>query len=709
MMATKRNGRTGIHRILTLLVVLSLAVPYVVAVDVSPAEATTTSVGTETEFKAALLNLSSDSSGPHSVTLTDNIGLTLGQAEYSGTRDLTIDGNGYSIDGQGHSRVLFFPISEGVTVTLQNLIIENGQSKGGSGGPGAGVLVNEYDPDRTRPGGDLVVINSVVRNNTTGWGNDGGGISVPYGGDLTLIDSMVLSNHAEDSGGVAATNVLVINSTIANNTARSGEQAGGIYGGETVKLINSTVSGNTASYASGIYSRGPVTLIYSTVSGNLGAPNIETSGPDSGLTSFGSVIANPRGVNCLIAGVTDSTYSYDDDGTCGFVNTTDTSNGADPNLGALLHNGGPTRTLLPADLSPLIDQIPSAECDATYDTDQRGISRPQGAYCDIGAVEVFQNSPPVADAGGPYTANEGDSVTFDGSGSLDPDVGDLLTYTWTLTPDDHGFSSASETPSHTFVDDYSGKVELTVADDSGSSDTAISSVTVSNVAPSIDTFTITPTLIAVGGSVAANATFTDPGITDTHTAEWDWGDTTTPQQGPAAGSVNATHVYTAAGVYPVTLTVTDNDDGSDTEVSEFVVVYDPSAGFVTGGGWIDSPAGAYKDDSSLTGKATFGLVSNYKKGASVPTGNTEFQFRAGDLNFRSTSYDWLVVTGSDSANFKGEGTINGEGSYRFKIWAGDGAPDTFRIQIWDEKGIFYDNGSAQAIGGGSIVVHTRKK
>ncbi len=102
-----------------------------------------------------------------------------------------------------------------------------------------------------------------------------------------------------------------------------------------------------------------------------------------------------------------------------------------------------------------------------------------------------------------------------------------------------------------------------------------------------------------------------------------------------------------------------------------VVVYDPSAGFVAGGGWIDSPAGVYTADPPLTGKANFGFVSKYKKGAPVPTGNTEFQFKAGNLNFHSTSYDWLLITGSDYAKFKGTGAINGEGEYKFMLWDGD--------------------------------------
>ena len=144
--------------------------------------------------------------------------------------------------------------------------------------------------------------------------------------------------------------------------------------------------------------------------------------------------------------------------------------------------------------------------------------------------------------------------------------------------------------------------------------------------------------------------------------------------------------------------------------THFIVIYDPEGGFVTGGGWIISPEGAYAADPTLTGKATFGFVSKYKKGQSIPSGNTEFQFRAGDLNFHSSSYDWLVVTGSDYARYKGTGTINGEGEYKFMIWAGDDEDDTFRIKIWeeDESGnetVIYDNGFDQVIGGGNIVIH----
>jgi hypothetical protein len=125
-----------------------------------------------------------------------------------------------------------------------------------------------------------------------------------------------------------------------------------------------------------------------------------------------------------------------------------------------------------------------------------------------------------------------------------------------------------------------------------------------------------------------------------------------------------------------------------------------------------------KEINDLIGKANFGFVSKYKKGASVPTGNTEFMFQAADLNFHSSSYEWLVVTGGDYAKFKGIGTINGESApnaedYKFKLWAGDDDPDTFRIKIWWEENetehVVYDNGMDQPIGGVNIVIHTKKK
>jgi hypothetical protein len=180
------------------------------------------------------------------------------------------------------------------------------------------------------------------------------------------------------------------------------------------------------------------------------------------------------------------------------------------------------------------------------------------------------------------------------------------------------------------------------------------------------------------------------------------------------------HTYAVPGVYSVTVSVTDNDGGTGGATSaNHVVVYDAAGGFVTGGGWIDSPAGAYVPNPSLDGKATFAFVAKYTKGNSTPTGNTQFRFNTASFFFQSDSYDWLVVTqGGTTAQFKGAGTANGEvapdGSpYRFILWARNGKPDTFRIKVWWEDSggtetVVYDNGFDQAIGGGAIAVQSGK-
>src|SRR4029079_11474277 len=123
-----------------------------------------------------------------------------------------------------------------------------------------------------------------------------------------------------------------------------------------------------------------------------------------------------------------------------------------------------------------------------------------------------------------------------------------------------------------------------------------------------------------------------------------------------------------------------------------------AAGFVTGGGWIDSPTGAYTANPALTGKANFGFVAKYLPGNNVPTGDTEFQFKVADFNFKSTSYEWLVVSGA-KARYRGVGTVNGVPGYEFELTAWDGqAPggggvDRFRIKIWSGNpgNVIYDN------------------
>jgi hypothetical protein len=178
--------------------------------------------------------------------------------------------------------------------------------------------------------------------------------------------------------------------------------------------------------------------------------------------------------------------------------------------------------------------------------------------------------------------------------------------------------------------------------------------------------------------------------------------------------------FAEAGVHTICVKGWDTlENVAGAEECIFLPVYDPEGGFVTGGGWIMSPEGAYYANPLLTGKANFGFVSKYKKGATIPTGVTEFQFKVADLNFHSDSYEWLVIAGA-KAQYKGVGTINGMGEYKFMLSAIDAdindtdvfTVDLFRIKIWTEddlgnENVVYDNAMTE-IGGGSIVIHKGK-
>jgi len=108
------------------------------------------------------------------------------------------------------------------------------------------------------------------------------------------------------------------------------------------------------------------------------------------LVLVGSVVADLVGSGTPACSgstvVSSSGYSWVDDSSCALTDSTDiTDLGGDPMLGPLADNGGLTSTMLPDAVSPLVDAIPSQDCPVS--TDQRGVIRPHGSGCDIGAVE----------------------------------------------------------------------------------------------------------------------------------------------------------------------------------------------------------------------------------------------------------------------------------------------------------------------------------
>lgn len=332
------------------------------------------------------------------------------------------------------------------------------------------------------------------------------------------------------------------------------------------------------------------------------------------------------------------------------------------------------------------------------------------------------NNPPQLTAGetsvGEGTAAQNIGTVFDPDGDvvkLTASSGSVKnngdgTWSWSCPTSDGPAESRTVT---IFADDGQG----------GMSSIAFN-LEVKNLPPKLGVISADTYLVPVGTQVNFNANFTDPGVLDTHTACWNFGDGSNgagiDSETGGSGIVNNRHAYTTPGIYTVQLTVTDKDGASDIGLLEqYVVVYDPGAGFVTGGGWINSPAGAYTRDPYLSGRANFGFVSKYQNRAAVPIGQTEFQFKAGDLNFHSESYEWLVVAGA-KAQYKGTGTINGLGEYGFMLTATDGqingaGIDKFRIKIWDKVTgqTVYDNNignddnsdPSTVLAGGNIVIH----
>jgi hypothetical protein len=182
---------------------------------------------------------------------------------------------------------------------------------------------------------------------------------------------------------------------------------------------------------------------------------------------------------------------------------------------------------------------------------------------DAPGVSAPANQPPIADANGPYTGDEGSVITFNASASIDPD-GQIVLYEWDLDGDGQYDDATGVNPTFTWGDDYSGVIGLKVTDNGGLTDTATATVTVFNVSPTADAGL--DQTVTAGDMVYFNGNMTDPGWLDTHTYEWDFnaGDGI----GVDAAGQTPTHIYYNVGVYTVTLTVTDDDGGvsSDTLV-----------------------------------------------------------------------------------------------------------------------------------------------
>jgi beta-glucanase (GH16 family) len=319
------------------------------------------------------------------------IGLTSGQL--FADSNVTIDASaapGLVVSGSSVSRVL--TIAVGVSVTMNDLVVADGV-----GAPQGGGILNF---------GILNLDRVVVRDNVetssgpASFNLGGGGIYNGDGATLNLTDSTVANNASlsQPGGGVYGffnSTVNIVRSTISSNV--SGDVAGGLRTLGNLTVVNSTIFGNVSTAWHGgaaFITDGTAEITNSTISGNIapagtaGGLMVATFGAPVSVIVTNSVVANNGSYNCQVEGggaavLTSGGNNVFTDPSCNPVASDLVV--ADPLLGPLADNGGPTLTQALLSGSPAIDSANGAACPAS---DQRGVLRPQGAGCDVGAFEL---------------------------------------------------------------------------------------------------------------------------------------------------------------------------------------------------------------------------------------------------------------------------------------------------------------------------------
>jgi hypothetical protein len=244
---------------------------------------------------------------------------------------------------------------------------------------------------------------------------DRAGLVIDGGGDVTVsgnnavqvlevapkakldLRSLTVSDGSNIVGGAIfnAGTLKVTNSTFSGNRATTG---GAIENAGTLEVTNSTFFGNTATGGGAIRNGGvgTVEVINSTFSGNSATRGgALLNGENSSMTLGNTIVANSTfGSNCSFEfgnPIIDGGYNIDDDGTCGFTQATGSLPDTNPLLdpAGLADNGGPTLTIALQPESPAVDLVGQEACPPPK-TDQRGVERPQGEACDSGSFELVQ-------------------------------------------------------------------------------------------------------------------------------------------------------------------------------------------------------------------------------------------------------------------------------------------------------------------------------
>ncbi len=322
--------------------------------------------------------------------------------------------------------------------------------------------------------GTLAVSGCTISNN----GNSttqtiGGGIyTLDYAASIT--NSTISGNKSQYGAGVfedGSGSLVISGTTLSSNIASQSGGAGYIDG--TLYIDNSTIASNQATYGAGLMAIGTITAANVTIASNLAGLSAGGIYINSGDTTiYNSIVANNTLSNgktasnivntldaSLASGETASSYNLVGSGGTGGLTNGTRGNivGANPLLGALQNNGGPTNTMAIPSNSPAINTgsvtFAKSYTGAALTTDQRGSGFPRtiGSTVDIGAYEyegsspsvsgpiVGQNSPAVSGAKIPGPPAPPGSGSATPSFEIDPDVSPATgAYTPTEVRDAYG-------------------------------------------------------------------------------------------------------------------------------------------------------------------------------------------------------------------------------------------------------------------------------
>jgi chitodextrinase len=366
------------------------------------------------------------------------------------TGKVTIQGSGATIarsSASGTPTFRIFDVASTGSLTLNSTTIKNGLANNGQ--QGGGGIFNH---------GSLTITGSTFTGNSapSATGTSGGGINNT--GTLNVSTSTFTGNSAQEGGAVFNQKTATItNDSFATNTAtiyggggllnaagtttvtgstftgNTGPGGGAIDNDTTLNISDSTFNGNTGGTNGGgaIINFGPTTVTQTTISGNsspYGANILNYTGETLKISM--SIVANGQGGGPNCGGgqpVIDAGYNIDTASSCGFSTANHSLSSTNPQLGPLANNGGPTQTMALPVGSPAVDAIPASTAGCTGTTDQRGITRPQGAGCDIGAYELVQSgsATPSVPTGLTVAGTTSSSVSL----SWNPSTGNPTGYT----------------------------------------------------------------------------------------------------------------------------------------------------------------------------------------------------------------------------------------------------------------------------------------